>query len=145
MSLSLRHGASLDNNPSIQYGSKTIDVSVAANTPIFHAEDVSVPASSGTATLWATGQGGISTFVFGVILSDSDIWVELKNTIGTPQYSLLRIVANVPFYFGLNTSGSTSQKLTGSVVSTTNLAISQIKVQNDGVTTPANVSLYLFN
>lgn len=147
MALSLRHGASLDNDPSIQFGSKTVDVSINAATPIFHAEDVSVAASHTRATLWATGQGGISAFVFGVLLSDSDIYIELKNSKGTPEYVLHFVPANIPFYFGYNESGSTTQRLDGAllVAGTDYSPIAQIMVQNESLTTAAVVSLYLFN
>lgn len=144
--LLLRHGANQSGNPAIAYGDKNTDVQISFNEPVFHTDQVSVAGTHGTATLWITGGGGIGAWVWGVLLSDQDIYIERKNDKVTPEYALNFIPANTPFYFGYKVGGGTTQRLTGSALASGTAfgATTQIKVQNEG-STAANVRMWLFS
>src|SRR5262249_4225071 len=145
-SLNLRHGANLSGDTNVSYGNKLVDSVLTVNDPVFHVEQAVVPATHGTLTPWITGSGGISTWVWGLILSDQDIYLEMKNDIGTPQYARSFIPAGVPRYISFKVGGSTSSQLTGGALSngTAYGSCVSIKLQNEGATA-ANVDLFLFS
>jgi hypothetical protein len=144
--LNLRFGGDLDGDSSIQFGDKNTDVAINAGTPVFHVDDVSVAATHGTAVLWITGAGGIGAWTYGIIISDQDIYFQQKNDIGTPQFARGFIPANTPRFISYRTGGSTASQLTGSALAngTAYGSTVEIKVQNESLTTAANVSLFLF-
>lgn len=108
--------------------------------------EISLAASSGGQSMWTTGNGGITTFTRGLIISDQDIFVERRNDdSGAAEFSLELIEANVPFWFGAKTGAGTTERLDGAtLVDNTDFAdVDRIECQNEG-TTAAIVSLYLF-
>lgn len=108
-------------------------------------QQVSVAASNTAQLLWTTGNGGITTFTRGLIVSDQDLYIELRTDNGTPEYALMKIEANQPFWFGAVAGGDTTESLDGAaLVDGTDFDdIDRIEVQNEG-STAANVDLFLF-
>lgn len=124
----------------------TISFSVGAAYAI---ENMVIADNYSQATLWQTGQGNVSTFEFGLLLSDVDLWIQLRNDdSGAAEYSLIFVKANLPFYFGAKSGAGTTDRLDGLVlVDNTDYAdVDQIQVQRDvaDAVGDATVSLYLF-
>lgn len=111
---------------------------------VFCVQDISVAATNTQQTLWASGNG-VTLFDRALIISDQDIVVELRTDNGTPEYALLFIDANVPFWFTQDVGADTTESLDGAalVEGTDYDQVDRIEVQNEG-STAANVSLYLF-
>jgi len=65
---------------------------------VFHVKQT-VADAYGNDVLWEDGAGGFDSFEVGLILSDQDIAVELRNDNGTADAVLVFVEANVPFYF----------------------------------------------
>ena len=109
-------------------------------------QKVSVAASSTAQLLWTTANGGIVTFTRGLIITDQDLFAELRNDdTGTVEFGLMLIEANQPQWFGAKGGFNTTESLDGAaLVDNTDFAdIDRIEVQNEGATA-AVVSLYLF-
>ena len=138
----------VQGDPSIHVGDKNTPVEVlVTNGEVLHIDKVVVEDDYGRVTLWATGNGGVSDFTWGLIVSDSDLLIEVKNNFGTPQYSLRNIVANIPYYFGYYASGGTTERLSGTavVVSGTGFGpVTQIKVCNNVAESVGDATLSFF-
>jgi hypothetical protein len=108
--------------------------------------DASVAASSTAQLLWTTANGGITTFTQGYIISDQDIYIELRTDNVTAEFVLMLVKANTPFWFSGTAGGNTTESLDGAtLVDGTDFDdVDRIEVQNEG-TTAATVSLFLFN
>lgn len=109
-------------------------------------ENVSVASGNTSQVLWTSGNGGVTTFTRGLLITDQDLYIERRNDdSGTPEYVLELIEANTPYWFGAQTGGGTSERLDGAaLVDNTDYAdVDRIEVQNPG-STAATVSLYLF-
>ena len=106
---------------------------------------VSVAISNTSQVLWTTTNGGIVTFTRGLIISDQDLFVEFRTDNGSPEFVLMKIEANQPFWFGALAGGDTTESLDGAALvdGTDYDDIDRIEVQNEGATA-AIVDLYLF-
>jgi len=104
----------------------------------------------GEDVLWTTGDGGLDTFTYGFIMSDQDIWVQLRNDdTGTAEYVRMLVPANVLTTIPAKCAGNTTDAFDGAVlVDNTDYAdTDQIAVHRDvadGVG-DAVVSMYLFD
>lgn len=127
-------------------GSRLVPTTLSDITAVPYAvQNISLAGSSTARTLWTTGNGGITTFTRGLLITDQDIWVELRNDNATAEYGLILVEANTPFWFGAELGADTTESLDGAVqVDGTDYDdVDRIEVQNDG-STAATVSLYLF-
>jgi len=108
---------------------------------------ISIAGSSAGQLLWTSGNGGITTFTRGLIITNQDLFVELRNDdTGTVEFGLMLLEANTPSWFGAKGGFNTTESLDGAVlVDNTDFSdIDRIECQNEG-TTAAVVSLFLFN
>ena len=107
--------------------------------------DISIAASNTSQILWETGNAGITTFTRGCIVSDQDIFVELRNDNASAEYALLLIEANAPVWFGAELGADTTESLDGSALvdGTDYDDVDRIEAQNEG-STAASVQLLLF-
>lgn len=108
--------------------------------------DKTVADNAGTATLWATGDGGLASFSHGFVFSDQDLLLEVST--GEPDYCLLEVKANVLTAVPAFILGSTSSVIGGSllVAGTDYHAVEAVKAQRnvaDGAG-DATVDLFLF-
>ena len=113
-------------------------------------EDVIVADNFGVKTLWATTQGGMTTYEKAFIFSTADIAVELRNTdTGTVEFALLFVRANELTALPAKVGANTTESIDGAaLVENTDFAnVDQIKVQRDAAENigDATVSLFLFN
>lgn len=109
-------------------------------------QNITLAGSSTAQLLWTTGNGGITTFTRGLLITDQDIYVELRNDdTGTVEFGLIIVEANTPFWFGAKGGFNTTESLDGlTLVDNTDFSdIDRIEVQNEGSNT-ATISLYLF-
>jgi hypothetical protein len=106
---------------------------------------VSVAATNTSQVLWATTNAGITTFTRACIISDQDIFVELRNDNGTAEYAIILVEANTPFWIGAELGADTTESADGAaLVDGTDFDdIDRIEVQNEG-STAANVQLLMF-
>ena len=51
----------------------------------------------GVETLWTTGDGNLDTFEFLWFLSDANVFLEFRTDMGTEEFLVLPVQANVPF------------------------------------------------
>lgn len=111
----------------------------------FCVQDISVAATNTSQILWSTGNG-VTTFLRGLLITDQDLVIELRTDNGSPEYVLLFVDANVPFWFTGNAGGNTTESLDGAALvdGTDYDDVDRIEVQNEG-SSAATVSLYLFN
>lgn len=111
----------------------------------FCVRDLSVAASNTSQVLWASGNG-VTSFTAGLLVSSQDLYLELRNSLGTPEYTLIEIKAGVPYWFGAHNGGGTTERADGSALTdgTDFENIDRIEVQNEG-SSAATVSLFLFN
>ncbi len=137
------------SSPTINVGSNLpISISFTAGA-VFALDGMVIPDNYSQATLWQTGQGNVTTFEFGLLISDVDLWVQLRNDdSGAAEYALIFVKANLPFYFGGKSGAGTTDRLDGAVlVDNTDYAdVDQIQVQRDvaDAVGDATVALYLF-
>ena len=133
------------------FGSERVAVDLTiTNGTEFSVTDVIVADNFGTVTLWTAGNGGITTFELGWIISSHDGFMELRNDdSGTPEFMLVFVKANVPTpvppFFG----SSTSARIDGAdLINNTDYAdTDRIQFQReaaDGVG-DASIDIYLFN
>jgi hypothetical protein len=108
-------------------------------------QDVAVAVSSTSLILWTTGSAGITTFTRGLIVSDQDLYVELRTDNASAEFAIVKVEANQPTWLGAVSGGSTTEALDGAtLVDGTDFDdVDRIEVQNEG-TTAATVSLFLF-
>lgn len=146
MSLKLTFQADVN---SLKIGDKNVPIEITLANPVFSVENLTVADNFGTATPWTTGDGGLTTFSFGLILSNQDVWVELRNDdSGVPEFVQLFVKANVPTFLPAKVGGGTTERLDGAVlVDNTDYAdVNRIEVQRDAAdgVGDATVDLYLF-
>lgn len=103
----------------------------------------------GNDVLWEDGAGGFDSFELGLIVSNQDLAVELRNDNGTADAVLVFIEANIPFYFGPSLgAASGSEAVDGSDLedNTDYHTVDQIAVQRDEADGEgdAEVELWLF-
>lgn len=148
-SFSLTHQI-LGTSPVIQVGETETPTTISfTNGVIFSVVNTIVADNFSQATLWTTGDGNVTTFQFGLLLSDADVFVQLQNDdAGANEYAVIFVPANLPFYFGPLIGASTSDRLDGAdLISGTDYDdVSGIQVQRDvaDAVGDATVSLYLF-
>lgn len=131
-------------------GSTTTDqtVTLAAGKAAF-SNSIVIADDFGEDVLWQTGDGGLDTFTHGFIISDQDVWVQLRNDdTGAVEYVRLFIPANVLAFIPAKVAGNTTDAFDGSaLVDNTDYAdVDQIEVYRDAAEGigDATVSLYLF-
>ncbi len=96
------------------YGSLTTPVSVTLTTGLVHETRAVVADNYGVETLWTTGDGNLDTFEFLWFLSDADVFLELRTDMGTAEYAILPVQANVPFILvGDDAAGTIVSRLDG--------------------------------
>jgi hypothetical protein len=108
-------------------------------------QNTTVAISSTSQLMWTTLNAGVTTFTQGLLITDQDLYIELRTDNGTPEYVLLWVKANTPFWFSGRVGGNTTESLDGAILvdGTDYDDVDRIEVQNDG-TTAATISLYLF-
>lgn len=79
-----------------EYGSKTVPVEYTITNGHVYEVRGQCDDDYGTATLWATGDGDMDKFELLYIISDADVYIEMRTDMGTPEYTLFEIKANVP-------------------------------------------------
>jgi len=128
-------------------GDRLVGVTLSDITKVAYCvQEVSIAISNTSQLMWSSGNGGITTFTRGLIISDQDIYVEFRNDdTGTVEFGLFLMEANQPYWFGAKGGFNTTESLDGAaLVDNTDFAdIDRIEVQNEG-STAAVVSLYLF-
>lgn len=147
MSLKLTFQADVDSK--LLHGDKFTPIEISLSNPVYRVEQTTVADNYGTKTLWTTGDGGITTFSFGLIISTQDLWVAFRNDdSGTPEYVKIFIKANVPTFIPAKAGGNTTESLDGAVlVDNTDYAdVDRIEVQRDAAdgVGDAVVDFYLF-
>lgn len=141
----ITHALSLTGDQSPQIGS-LVPASVSFSSGlVYRLENITVADNFTAVTLWAAN-GGLATFSFGIIQSNADVLIEIKNSLGTAEYDLLFVPANVPVYFGGTTRGGTTQRITGGVQTVGLGNVIQIVCQRNvaDAVGDASVSLMLF-
>ncbi len=133
-------------NESVLLGDKVNPLlPLIANGQVFQLNDVVVADGYTALVLWAA-PAGFPDYSWGVILSDKDLLIERKSSLGTAEYVLDEIKANVPYIFGYKIRGGTTARIT-TTVNTTGLGNTiQITVQNNQAAAvgSATVNLLLF-
>jgi hypothetical protein len=127
-------------------GNRLISTTLSNITKVSYCvQDISVAATSTSQVLWTTGNAGITTFTRGLLITDQDLYLELRTDNGSPEYVLSLVEANVPYWFGAKAGGDSTESLDGAtLVDGTDFDdVDRIEVQNEGATA-ATVSLYLF-
>lgn len=102
----------------------------------------------GVATLWASGDGGISTFEVGWLLSDQDLLVELRNDNATAEHVVLEVKAGMPLMLaGEQMDAVEAAPLSDGVQTTVSDSVDRIRVQRNVADDEgdASVRLILFN
>ena len=132
--LNIYISADVDGNQQAKLDQRSPGLSVTLTNGVqYHIENVTVADNFGTANLWQTGIGGLTTFEVGCILSTQDIFLQLRSDHSTPEYTLLKVPANVPVFFGGQIGGSTTDRVDGAaLVADTDYAdVDDIQVQRD--------------
>ena len=143
MAETLRLTWHVDNadKPEVQAGSRTVHTSISVTNGQPHYVEHTIADAFGEDVLWAAGDGGKDTFAICIIVSNKDIFIELKNDASSPDFVVLKLIANVPLILPSDDYGhSTSSALDGAVLveATDYDQITQIEAHNDAVeTTPA--------
>lgn len=145
--LKLRQALIVDGQ--VVLGDKNVDQDITLSTGrAYCSTQVTVADNYGTATLWTTGDGGLTTFTHGFILSDQDLVVELRTDNGTPEYASIFVKANVLTFIPAKTSGNTTETLDGAILvdGTDFDDVDRIEVQRDVADAigDATVDLWLF-
>ena len=102
-------------------------------------------------TLWAKGDGDMDTFELLYLVSDADVYVELKTDMGTAEYALIEVKANIPLILTSDNIGAnvTGARLDGALlVEDTDFAqVIEIVVQRDVVADAgdAKVQMVMFS
>lgn len=105
----------------------------------------------GNAVLWATGDGGITTFDYLYIESDADVFIELRNDNATDEFCLIKITAGHSLLLpgGLLGGYQTTTRIDGAVLvaGTDYGSIDQIKAHNDAAEAAGDavIKLVLFD
>ena len=144
---------SLANDESILVGDNQVAVPVTINNgSVFHIENLTIGTGlSGSdyiaKVLWAA-PAGFPDYQWGVIFSTQDLLIQFKNSLGTPEYSVGEVKANVPYYFGYTSRGRPTTTVLATGVQTTGLGnCVEIMVQNNTLGSAglsALVDFYLF-
>jgi len=133
---------------SLKIGDRNVPIEITLSDPAFAVENLNVADNFGTKIPWTTLDGGLTAYAFGLIISDQDLFVELRNTVGTPQFALVKVKAGVPTFIPGIVGATTTEKLDGAVlVSGTDFqVVDRIEVQRDAAdgVGDATVDLYLF-
>ena len=139
--LSARLGGEL-----LEIGSRVTPAEMTLDGERYEAIDTitnaATPADFNRVVLWESGNGGMDTFSLLVILSDTDVLLELAADLsGTPNYATIPVEADVPMILP---GGTLLGAVTVDGTETTMLAIEQIAVQNNNDdTSTATVRLLL--
>lgn len=64
-------------------------------------------------TLWQTGQGGVADFLFALIRTDKDILIQTRNNLGTPEFTMFEVKANIIGVIGGRSAGGTATSFKG--------------------------------
>ena len=150
MTVALKLRQALNVNENIILGAELTDQTVSLTSgKSAIVQDVTIADNYGTAILWTTGDNGFTTFTHGFILSDQDVWVELRNDdSGTPEFIVFEVKANILTAIPAKSGGGTSERLDGAaLVDNTDYAdVDRIEVQRDAAEAAgdANVSIALF-
>ena len=97
-------------------------------------------------TIWAAGDGGLTTFDQGIILSDQDVLVEMRNDAGSAEFALIQVRANTPFYFGPFLAAGTAGELVDGAESVENTdfdSIDRIQIQRNVADNVGNATVTL--
>jgi len=120
-----------------------------ANGGYHSAQDIVVADAFGTATLWTTLGGGLTTYTHGFIISNKDGKVELRTDNGTPEFVLLEVKAGVLTFLPGIVGGDTTESLDGAILvdGTDFDDVDRIEFQRDAAESSGDalVSLHLFN
>ena len=139
-----------ENRPR-HFGDRADSDDLTVTGQVFDTGNVIVADNFGTATLWQTGQGGLTAPAYILFISDKDIFIEIANTTPNPDERMLfEVKANALLAMPADVMGayaSNTSRLDGAVlVSATDYnAITEIKVQRDvaDLVGDANVRLVL--
>ena len=149
-SINVLYKFSLDTNPSVVVGDgKTVVAVPITLGTVAHAENVVVADNYTTVTPWITGGGGLTTFQWGILVSNRDVWIELRNDhTGGVEYEMMEVKANVPAFIPGKMGVGTGAEFDGAVlVDNTDFAdVDRIRVYNNtpDATGDASVDLFLF-
>tara|TARA_R100000808_G_scaffold15607_3_gene35930 strand:+ start:6562 stop:7017 length:456 start_codon:yes stop_codon:yes gene_type:complete len=115
--LNLHHFWEILNTSYRGQGEVLNPLAISLNTVEPHIAVHTIPDAFGKDVLWATGDGGKDTFTLAIITSTKDIWVELKDDAGTPNFFLHQVLANVPmFLHGYNIGVGAATKFDGAAL-----------------------------
>jgi hypothetical protein len=143
----------LANDSAIDIGDSQVPVvATITNGSVFHVENLTI--GTGIAgsdyiakVLWAA-PAAFPDYQWGVIFSTQDLLIQFKNSLGTPEYSVGEVKANVPYYFGYLSRGKPTTTVLATGVQTTGLGnCVEIMLQNNTLGTAglsALVDFYLF-
>lgn len=135
---------------------KVVEGSLESNTSItlasgqsYVVQDKTIADDYGEDVLWATGDGGLDTFTHGFIISNQDIWVQLRNDdTGAAEYVRMYVPANVFTFIPAKIAGNATDAFDGAALedNTDYADTDQIEVARDvaDTTGDAVVSLFLF-
>ncbi len=100
------------------YGSLTTPVEITLTTGLVHETRAVVTDNYTVETLWTKGDGNLDTFEFLWFLSDADVFLEFRTDMGTDEFLILPVLANVPFVLAGDDAGAsdTTSRLDGSAL-----------------------------
>ena len=148
VSLKLRQALVIDDDEVA--GDRLLDQSITLGTgQAFTVRARIIADNYGEDVLWTTGEGGLDTFTHGFIISDQDLWVQLRNDdTGVVEYVRMFVPANVMTFIPAKVAGGTTDAFDGSVlVDNTDYAdVDRIEVMRDvaDAVGDAIVNLFLF-
>lgn len=101
----------LSTNSNLKIGSATTTVVLPLATgEVFHSENVVLQDDYEKKRFWTAGDGGLTTFTAGVLVSSKNLFIEIRNDKGTPEYATIGVYADHPFIipgaFGGNASSA---------------------------------------
>lgn len=130
-----------------EYGSKLLPVEFDITEGHVYEVRTLVADDYDTAILWATGDGDMDNFKLLYIISDADIYIELRSDMGTAEYALFEVKAGVPLIFASDNMGAqaAAARLDGAIlVEDTDFAqIDQIVAGRDVADAAGDAQIYM--
>lgn len=130
-------------------GEKNSPTDLTVNGQIWDSGGVPVADAFGQATLWQSGNGGLTSFAYLIFTSDVDVVLEVANTTPNPDERALFLVKGGTFLIIPSTSvggyANNTSRLDGSalVLNTDYGLISEIRVQRDVADLAGNATVRL--
>ena len=149
MAIELKVRQALVVNGNVVVGDRLNDTTITlASGQQFCATDVTVADNYGTALLWTSGDGGMTSYSHGWVYSDKDVVIELRSDNGTAEFVLMFVEADVLTALPAEIGGDTTESLDGAILvdGTDHDTVDRVEVQNNVADAigDASVSIFLF-